>query len=367
MIFLSWSKSLSLNLAKRTADLLVDVFETDSIFWISTEGIDQGADISRSIEDGLQKCNGAILFLTIDNINNPWINYEAGAIACKSGNSRIWPFAFNLRMSEFSYSPIASKQAMGLNKEDVVRLLQSIYEFEQKNIDIPKDKVDQNIALHLEKYLQDCEKIISSYTVHNLSSTLEDVKPLICRQLSTECVEGSSYLFKRGFETHEFYSFVLSNAKQRLWVFGRKNKKLFDSTHRSQLEQLFSKIKNDGLDLKILFFDQRAEQKLIDMQQKKTHFLSALQTSISDAMDLFDENGLDFYNYCKTYNTIRNEAIVIMDNFVFFTPVKYSVDGKPEHLTGKPFFALEIGNGIAEHYLQIFMDVYDQSTSLKEE
>ncbi|MBQ8433547.1 MAG: hypothetical protein IJX23_01930, partial [Clostridia bacterium] len=123
----------------------------------------------------------------------------------------------------------------------------------------------------------------------------------------------------------------------------------------------------DGLDLKILFFDQRAEQKLIDMQQKKTHFLSALQTSISDAMDLFDENGLDFYNYCKTYNTIRNEAIVIMDNFVFFTPVKYSVDGKPEHLTGKPFFALEIGNGIAEHYLQIFMDVYDQSTSLKEE
>ena len=80
----------------------------------------------------------------------------------------------------------------------------------------------------------------------------------------------------------------------------------------------------------------------------------------------FDENELDFNNYCKFYNVIRNEAIIVMDNFVFFSHVLYSSDGKPKHLTGSSFFALKIDNKVADYYLDIFTKTYEESTQLKE-
>lgn len=367
MIFLSWSKELSLKLAKRTASLLEDVFETDDIFWISTKGIENGEFISSSIKEGLNKCDNAILFLTIDNINNPWINFEAGAIAYKSSNAHIWPFAFNLDLNgDFSYSPFASRQATKFNKEDILKLLNAIYKVEKDCISISKEKVDENMSLHIDKYILDVTNIISSMTISDLKENLYDIRPLICDALSTKCVEGKVHLYEKGFETHDFYDFILKNAKKRLWIFGRKNKKLFDSSHRNELENLFSKVKHNNLDLKVLFFDKGADQKVLDMQQKKSHFLGALETSINDAFDAFEENDLDFNDYCRFYSVIRNEAIIVMDNFVLYTHVLYSSDGKPKHLTGSSFFVLRIDNEIAEYYLNIFMDTYNSASILKE-
>ena len=367
MIFLSWSKELSLKLAKRTASLLSDVFKTDTVYWISTEGIENGDFISSSIKEGLNKCNNAVLFLTIDNINNPWINFEAGAIAYKSNDAHIWPFAFNLDISgDFSYSPFASRQATKLNKEDVIKLLESIYKAEQNNISMSEDEVKDNILKFIDSYLKDCINIISSDTIVELNENLDDIRLNVCNSLETKCVESKIHLYEKGFETHEFYDFILNNVKKRLWVFGRKNKKLFDYSHREGLEKVFDKIKNNDFDLKVLFFNKYAEQKVVEMQQKKSHFLGALETSVNDAIDAFDENELDFNNYCKFYNVIRNEAIIVMDNFVFFSHVLYSSDGKPKHLTGSSFFALKIDNKVADYYLDIFTKTYEESSRLKE-
>ncbi|PHP45469.1 hypothetical protein B6V01_003890 [Methanosarcinales archaeon ex4572_44] len=66
--------------------------------------------------------------------------------------------------------------------------------------------------------------------------------------------------FSKGFETHELYSPLLYVVQNRLWLFGRKNRKLFDKNYRTALTRILSRRQN-GFDFRVLFSFTRCTKK----------------------------------------------------------------------------------------------------------
>jgi hypothetical protein len=94
-VFMSWSGARS----KATAELLA--WWTRCVIqasrpWISTEDIDRGALWFSEINNGLNETAIGVVCLTHENKNNPWILFEAGALAKGLSNSRVCTFLVDL-------------------------------------------------------------------------------------------------------------------------------------------------------------------------------------------------------------------------------------------------------------------------------
>ena len=64
--------------------------------------------------------------------------------------------------------------------------------------------------------------------------------------------------FESGYESYEFYNAILKTAKKRLYVFGRKNRKLF-SKNNTKIKKLIE----DGIDFKCLFLSDKSNPVLV--------------------------------------------------------------------------------------------------------
>lgn len=77
-VFLSWSGELSHKLACAFRDWLPSVLQS-IVPYVSSEDIDKGARWSTDIAQELELSAFGILLITKENLNAPWINFEAGA------------------------------------------------------------------------------------------------------------------------------------------------------------------------------------------------------------------------------------------------------------------------------------------------
>jgi hypothetical protein len=78
-VFISWSKKYSGEIAKIIKTYLEDIFGNKVDFFISKE-IDTGQIWHEEISKALQEADMGIFILTSENINAPWILFEAGGI-----------------------------------------------------------------------------------------------------------------------------------------------------------------------------------------------------------------------------------------------------------------------------------------------
>ena len=78
-IFLCWSKFRSRSIATAWAKLLPEIIEGVEPV-LSTE-FQKGKEWSRLLRRDLDKARTGIVFLTPENVDAPWIHFEAGALA----------------------------------------------------------------------------------------------------------------------------------------------------------------------------------------------------------------------------------------------------------------------------------------------
>src|SRR5262245_54727881 len=95
-VFLSWSGDLSHKVAMALQGWLPLVIQTLEPF-VSTEDIEKGARWSVTLDEQLKLSSYGILCITHENINAPWLNFEAGAL---SKNVKISPFLFGIDRSD---------------------------------------------------------------------------------------------------------------------------------------------------------------------------------------------------------------------------------------------------------------------------
>lgn len=123
-VFLSWSGEQSHKVAVVFRDWFPSVIQS-LVPYVSSEDIDKGARWSTDIATELEDSTFGILCVTRDNINAPWLTFEAGALSKTMDKSFVSPFLFNIKRSEVD-GPILQFQSTIFEKEDIKKLLKTL-------------------------------------------------------------------------------------------------------------------------------------------------------------------------------------------------------------------------------------------------
>lgn len=124
-VFLSWSTERSKKLANIFNEWICNVLPTIETY-ISTEQIGPGERWSANIGKGLETNFMGIFFMVEENIDSPWLNFEAGAISKNIEDSKVIPLLHNLKPEQIN-GPIAQFQAKLIDEKiDILAIVKQI-------------------------------------------------------------------------------------------------------------------------------------------------------------------------------------------------------------------------------------------------
>jgi hypothetical protein len=93
--------------------------------YYTPDDIAKGARWSAEIAAQLESSTFGILCVTSENLDAPWLMFEAGALAKNMGNSRVCPLLFGVEPAELR-GPLVQFQASRFDKEEVLRLVRAL-------------------------------------------------------------------------------------------------------------------------------------------------------------------------------------------------------------------------------------------------
>ena len=143
-VFISWSGNISLKVAQLLRDWLPYVINAIEPY-VSSEDIDKGARWSTDIAKELEDSSFGILCVTRDNLNAPWLSFEAGALSKTMEKSFVTPFLFDIKRSEVQ-GPILQFQSTIIEKEDIKRLLKTLNKA-CGGASIPDERLDKSFEV----------------------------------------------------------------------------------------------------------------------------------------------------------------------------------------------------------------------------
>ncbi len=124
-IFITWSESRSRDLADQISTWLKNVVQSIDTFF-SPNDVASGKRWSGEIFSELANSDRGLLCLTPENIENPWVLFEAGALAGNLGDRRAIPLLFGLKSSEVR-GPLSELQCVEFSEEGMRKLLHDLF------------------------------------------------------------------------------------------------------------------------------------------------------------------------------------------------------------------------------------------------
>jgi hypothetical protein len=126
-VFISWSGDRSMQIARLLHEWLPAVHQSITPY-MSAASIGKGLRWASDLASKLEACNFGLLCLTPENVNAPWLHFEAGALS-KLGNARVAPILFQVTPNDIQEGPLSQFQAAVLdNEQEMLHLLKSINE-----------------------------------------------------------------------------------------------------------------------------------------------------------------------------------------------------------------------------------------------
>ena len=123
-VFISWGGNLSKRLAEEIKKWLPSVLQFVKPYF-TPDDIEKGARWESNIAQELSSSNIGIICLTKDNINRPWILFEAGALSKNLDKSNVCTILFNVDSSEIT-GPLTCFQATKFDEADFKKLIKTI-------------------------------------------------------------------------------------------------------------------------------------------------------------------------------------------------------------------------------------------------
>ncbi len=123
-LFISWSGDRSKSLALALKEWLPLVLHYVDP-WLSEADIEAGQRWADAVAKELEASNFGVLCVTKENLNSPWVLFEAGALAKSLDGSRVTPLLLDIDFREVS-GPLAQFQAKKLEKKGVLELVHSL-------------------------------------------------------------------------------------------------------------------------------------------------------------------------------------------------------------------------------------------------
>lgn len=306
-IFCSWSGKLSNDLAIAFKDWLRLIYYNIDIF-VSSEDIHKGDRWSFIIADELNQSTLGIVFITRENYNSPWINFEVGAISKKIGESKLAPLLFGLSPTEIE-GPICQFQCTQFNKKDFKKLFRSITSTLIKNI---SDKITDD---QYERYWPELEAKVNN--IVDLYIGLSS-KPLI----NTYETYTSEYF------AHKDIQNTIPKSKEIKLLLIRGSK-IFSP--KNGLFNLLSYLQNNtllqnSLSFKVLMLDQtNLEPSEYEILKNKLNLkwgnLEESKLRFEETLTYLDEISNYFRIHVKLYdyNFLPEKKIYLFEDEVYFT------------------------------------------------
>ena len=123
-VFISWSGELSRLLAEALREWLPSALQYVKPYF-SPEDIEKGAKWNTEIAKELELAEIGIICLTHNNIEKPWILFEAGALSKSIDKSRVCTLLFDIEPADVK-GPLTSFQSTRFQRDDFKRLITTI-------------------------------------------------------------------------------------------------------------------------------------------------------------------------------------------------------------------------------------------------
>lgn len=369
-IFISWSQQDSKEIAKTLKTELSKFFNRKIEFWVSAMDINSGGVSANEIITALQDSDMIIVCLDSSNYNKPWIYFETGMVFGRKYDNKltgeatiVYPIIFDeLNVSDFSNTPFSALQLMKFSKQSFHNMLLGINKYYKKltAIELLAEDTLNDFFEPLWNKIHNSVNSIIVQRNHGVDSVLNSdnvVEKIKQYNGFPEAKKGKTIQYDFGFETETFYRFLLENVKTRLYIFGRKNRKIIGN----DLKNEFGKILKDNVDLRMLYIHPDAEDSKNNTAQDIKEFRKKLIISLNYAEERFDELKVKIEDHCRLYKCKRDSEIIIADDVVFFKDLGYSQDGKPLHFTNDSFFIVSVDSKIGSDYFNKFMSTWEKA------
>lgn len=155
-LFLSWSGERSHRVAELIGEWISGVIQKIRP-WISSE-VDRGTIWFSEIGAALNEVHDGIVCLTRENLNAPWILFEAGALARNFGSNRVCTFLIDVQAKDVS-EPLSQFNHTLPTKESMLQLAKTLNE--RLNEDKLSDaKLKREFDLHWDLFESEFRKIL---------------------------------------------------------------------------------------------------------------------------------------------------------------------------------------------------------------
>lgn len=121
-IFISWSKERGLALARALNEFVPNVLQDVRPFF--SPDIEKGTQWAYEIAKALEECVFGIICVTPESIAEPWLNFEAGAVASML-SKRMSPIIVGLSKSDIT-PPLSNYTLTDTGEQDVRRLMSDL-------------------------------------------------------------------------------------------------------------------------------------------------------------------------------------------------------------------------------------------------
>jgi hypothetical protein len=135
-VFISWSGERSEAVAKSLREWFPLVLHYVDP-WLSQSDIQAGDRWSIEVAKKLENCNFGVLCVTRQNLNSPWILFEAGALAKSMEDGRVIPLLLDIDFKEVS-GPLAQFQAKKVEQTGIWELISSLNKAAENPIPEPQ-------------------------------------------------------------------------------------------------------------------------------------------------------------------------------------------------------------------------------------
>ena len=123
-VFISWSGEQSKLLATALKDWIQPILQSVEV-WMSEADIDAGDRWGQEVARELSESNFGIICVTPENLQAPWVLFEAGALAKSLEGTKVIPLLFELELREIS-GPLAQFQAKKLDQSGLAEVASSV-------------------------------------------------------------------------------------------------------------------------------------------------------------------------------------------------------------------------------------------------
>jgi hypothetical protein len=137
-VFIGWSGPRSKAVALAFKEWLPLVIQA-AIPWVS-EDIDRGAPWFTTIGTHLTEAHYGLLCVTPENVTEPWVLFEAGALALRTGEGLACPYLLDMTPAALA-GPLAQLQAATANRDGTWRVVETVNRLLDAEAQLPAERL----------------------------------------------------------------------------------------------------------------------------------------------------------------------------------------------------------------------------------